>query len=241
MGPCGAPTNQTNSKDSILRFALPFILLAGLFAAQAQAQDVRYISDRQFVPLRSGAGNDSRITQRGLPSGTRLNVARMSEDGAWAEVTTDTGASGWIGTQFLMAEEPARERLDALLQKAQQAGGLTVALQEELAGLQAERDQLLGQVAERDAQLETLVTELTQLKQVSGNALQLDEDNRRLVVDSEQLRSQQDMLEAENQRLRDKVDSEDFLNGALAVLLGVIITLVVPRLWPKQRKSSSWA
>jgi SH3 domain protein len=224
-----------------LQFALPFILLAGLFAAQAQAQDVRYISDRQFVPLRSGAGNDSRITQRGLPSGTRLKVARMSEDGAWAEVTTDTGASGWIGTQFLMSEEPARDRLDALLQKAQQAGGLTVALQQELADLQAERDQLLGQVAERDAQLETLGAELTQLKQVSGNALQLDEDNRRLVVDSEQLRSQQDMLEAENQRLRDKVDSEDFLNGALAVLLGVIITLVVPRLWPKRRKSSSWA
>jgi SH3 domain protein len=49
------------------------------------------------------------------------------------------------------------------------------------------------------------------------------------------------MLEAENQRLHDKVDSEDFLNGALAVLLGVIITLVVPRLWPKRRKSSSWA
>ena len=71
--------------------------------------------------------------------------------------------------------------------------------------------------------------------------MQLDEDNRRLVVSSEQLRSQLDMLEAENQRLHDKVDSEDFLNGALAVLLGVIITLVVPRLWPKRRKSSSWA
>ena len=57
----------------------------------------------------------------------------------------------------------------------------------------------------------------------------------------EQLRSELDMMEAENQRLQDKVESEDFINGALAVLLGVIITLVVPRLWPKRRKSSSWA
>ena len=31
------------------------------------------------------------------------------------------------------------------------------------------------------------------------------------------------------------------MNGAMAVLLGVIITLVVPRLWPKRRRSSSWA
>ena len=74
-----------------------------------------------------------------------------------------------------------------------------------------------------------------------GQEVQLDTDNRRLVLDSENLRSELEMLKAESQRLQDKLDSEEFLNGALAVLLGVIITLVVPRLWPKRRKSSSWA
>jgi SH3 domain protein len=232
---------RTNKKESILRFALSFFLLAGLLVGTAQAQDVRYVSDKQYVALRSGAGNNNPVTERGLPSGTRLVVKRLSDDGSWAEVTTDTGASGWIGTQYLMSEEPARERLDAMLQKAQQAGGLSEAMQQELQQLQAERDQLLAQVAADEAQLQTVGEELTQLKQISGNAEQLDADNRRLVVDSEQLRSELDMLEAENQRLRDKVESEDFLNGALAVLLGVIITLVVPRLWPKPRRSSSWA
>ena len=71
--------------------------------------------------------------------------------------------------------------------------------------------------------------------------MQLDTDNRRLVEESENLRSQADMLKSENQRLQDKLDSEAFIDGALAVVLGVIITLVVPRLWPKRRKSSSWA
>ena len=66
-------------------------------------------------------------------------------------------------------------------------------------------------------------------------------DNRRLVVEAENLRSKVDMLEAENLRLQDKLKSEDFLDGALAVLLGVIIALVAPRLMPKRRKSSSWA
>jgi SH3 domain protein len=140
-----------------------------------------------------------------------------------------------------MKEVPAQQRLDELTRKAQQAGGLTEALQQEVATLETERDTLSGQVADYEAQLGKVNDELSQLKQISGKAVQLDEDNRRLVVSSEQLRSQLDMLEAENQRLHDKVDSEDFLNGALAVLLGVIITLVVPRLWPKRRKSSSWA
>jgi SH3 domain protein len=136
---------------------------------------------------------------------------------------------------------PAQVRLDAALAKAGQAGEQSSALQEELAVVQAERDGLLEQLGTTETELASVADELAQLKQVSGNAVKLDEDNRRLVVQQEELRSQVEMLKAENLRLVDKIDSEEFLNGALAVLLGVIITLVVPRLWPKRRKSSSWA
>lgn len=226
-----------------MKFALSFLLLVGLLGAnlEVQAQDVRYISDKQYIPVRRGAGNEFKIIHRGLPTGTRLTVSKISEDGEWAEITTDDGTSGWIRAQYLMKEVPAQQRLDELTKKAQQAGGLTEALQQDVATLESERDSLLGKVAEYEVQLGEVNDELSQLKQISGKAVQLDADNRRLVVSSEQLRAQLDMLEAENQRLHDKVDSEDFLNGALAVLLGVIITLVVPRLWPKRRKSSSWA
>jgi SH3 domain protein len=226
-----------------VKFALSFLLLVGLLGAnlEVQAQDVRYISDKQYIPVRRGAGNEFKIIHRGLPTGTRLTVSKISEDGEWAEITADDGTSGWIRAQYLMKEVPAQQRLDELTKKAQQAGGLTEALQQDVATLQSERDSLLGKVAEYEVQLGEVNDELSQLKQISGKAVQLDADNRRLVVSSEQLRAQLDMLEAENQRLHDKVDSEDFLNGALAVLLGVIITLVVPRLWPKRRKSSSWA
>ena len=228
-----------------MRTAKPLFLFLLLFVAtapiQAQAQDVRYISDKQYIPVRRGAGNEFRIVHRGLPTGTRLTVSSISDNGEWAEITTDSGTSGWIRAQYLMKSVPAQLRLDEVMQKAEQSGGLTEALQQELADLKTERDQLMVSLEERELQLASITDELTQLKQISSKALQLDADNRRLVVDTEQLRSQQDMLEAENQRLHDKVDSEDFLNGALAVLLGVIITLVVPRLWPKRRKSSSWA
>ncbi len=62
-----------------------------------------------------------------------------------------------------------------------------------------------------------------------------------LTLEAEELRSAADMLEAENQRLQDNLDSEAFLNGAFAVMLWVIVALVVPRIWPTRRKSSSWA
>jgi len=224
-----------------VRFALPFLLFSMLMSAATQAQDIRYISDKQYIPLRSGAGTDYRITHRGLPSGTRLTVKQLSADGEWAEITTDGGSSGWMRAQYLMTQAPAQTKLEEALRRAEQATQSSAELQATLDQLETERGELLNAVTDTDSELETVADELTKLKQISGKALQLDQDNQRLVVASETLRSEVEMLQSENQRLQDKLDSEDFLNGALAVFLGVIITLVVPRLWPKRRKISSWA
>ena len=224
-----------------MRSTLPLILLTLMLSSVGHAQDVRYVSDKQFIPLRSGAGSDYRIIHRGIPSGTRLTVARTSDNGEWAEITTQRGTTGWIRTQYLMADMPAQNKLDAAQAQAAEAVQRSEALAVEVETLQAERAELLAQIDSSGSQLGSVSEELAQLKQISGNAVQLDTDNRRLVEESENLRSEVEMLEAENQRLLDKLQSEDFLNGALAVLLGVMITLVVPRLWPKRRKSSSWA
>lgn len=224
-----------------MRSTLFLVLFSLLFAAAAQAQNVRYVSDKQFIPLRSGAGSDYRIIHRGIPSGTRLTIARTSGDGEWAEITTEKGTTGWIRTQYLMQDLPAQNRVDAAEKRAAEAVAKSAALSEELAALRAQSTELEGQLNSSGSELGSVTEELAQLKQISGNAIQLDIDNRRLVEESENLRSDVEMLESENQRLQDKLESEDFLNGALAVLLGVIITLVVPRLWPKRRKSSSWA
>lgn len=224
-----------------MRPALVFLLLSLHLASTAQAQDIRYISDQQYIPVRSGAGNDYRITHRGLPSGTRLTVKGVSKDKIWTKITTDSGTSGWVRSQYLMKDMPAQKKLDEAIQRAELAANQSGSLSEQTSRLEAERSELLEKVNNSDTMLASVTEELTQLKQISGKAVQLDEDNRRLVVDSEKLRSELEMLKAENQRLLDKLDSEDFINGVLAVLMGVIITLVVPRVWPQRRKSSSWA
>ena len=224
-----------------MRLALPILLLSLLSPYAALAQDVRYVSDKQFVPLRSGAGNDYRIIHRGIPSGTRLTVGSTSSDGVWAEITTERGTSGWIRAQYLMTEVPAQRLLDAATQKAQNASEQSAALSTELQTLAAERTELRSKISEDGSQLDSVSQELAQLKQISGKSVQLDIDNRRLVETTENLRSEVEMLKSENQRLLDKIKSEDFLNGAMAVLLGVIIALVAPRLVPKRRKNSGWA
>jgi len=218
-----------------------FGLLLALSSTAASAQDVRYISDKQFIPVRSGAGSDYRITNRGIPSGTRLTVKQTSPDGEWAQITTDGGTAGWVRAQYLMTEMPAANALSAAQARLKVLTDSNQALQAELAALKSDQVELLNNASSTDSSLRSVTEELAQLKQISGNAVQLDADNRRLVEETENLRAKVDMLDAENSRLNDNLSSEAFMDGALAVLLGVIITLVVPRLWPKRRKSSSWA
>jgi SH3 domain protein len=214
----------------ILQRALPFTLLLLILSAANAA-----------IPLRSGPGNDYRIVHRGLPSGTRLEVKRLSGNKEFAEITTVKGTSGWIRTQYLMKDLPAKSKLNAALAKAKTLEDENKTLQSQAEALAGERSALLQQVSGTEGSLEQTSEELARLKQISGNAVQLDTDYRRLSLETEQLRSEFETLEAENQRLQDNLESEAFMNGAFAVLLGVVIALVVPRLRPKHRKSSSWA
>jgi SH3 domain protein len=219
---------------------LPFFLLL-LTASGSAAQDVRYITDTLFVPVRSGPGNDYRIVHRGITSGTRVSVKRDSEDGLYSEITTDRGTAGWVRSQYLISELPARNQLESAMAQAAAATARSDTLAAELDTLAAEKVELLNQLNSTDGSLDEVSRELAQLKKISANAVQLDSDNRRLVEQLEVLKAELDTLRADNQRLQDNIDSEAFMNGALAVLLGVMITLLVPRLWPKRRRSSSWA
>lgn len=217
---------------------LVFLLMA---TATAWAQEVRYISDSQYVPLRSGAGSKFRIVHRGLPSGTKLTLLEEDTEAGYARVTTPGGTEGWIRIQYLLNNPIARDRL-AAAQAAQQTLQKQVNnLKRELQASQGKLKETRGQLASNEKKLSNTGSELTEIKRISSNALNLDRSNRQLVEEAEVLKSRIEVLEADNQRLLDSESNEAFLNGALAVALGVLITLIVPRIWPKRRPSSSWA
>jgi SH3 domain protein len=228
-------------KEPILRLLVFMFLFSTFFPLTSLATDTRYAGGEQSLTLRGGPGGDFAIVYRGIPPGTRFSVARTSEDGLWADVTTDTGITGWVPTQNLVLEEPAPIKPPAtvhIIQGTDDPSGAAAAV---VAAPSTDPVELLNRINSCDAEFNTVAQELHQLKQVAGNAVQLDIDNHRLVEEAENLRSDVEMLRAENLRLQDNLESEDFMNGALAVLLGVIIALIAPRLVPQRRKNSGWA
>ena len=207
----------------------------------AYGQDTRYVSDRVLVPIRSGAGSDFRIVNSGLPSGTALMVFGESEDGKWAEIETRGGTRGWMPSQFVQAEPPASLLMNELKLELQQ--------------LRSEHDRVVSQLNQRSSaadeaddtiltlksELEAAANELTEVKRVSAAALELDALNQQLVADVESERSEADLLRLENVRLRERIANNQILDGALAVLLGVILAVVTPRLWPSKRRQDGWS
>ena len=227
-------------RASAIAVGLATILLIAMAATPpATAQVARYIGDEVFVVLHAGPGSNYRWLAKLIP-GTQLTEQRRSTDGNWAEVRTERGTVGWVQSEYLASEPPAQVRLPAVVRQLEDTERETAALRGRVDELQAARSSLETELSDSRSELQRVTEELAQLRQVSASAVETAEYNRRLVEDASSMQLKIDTLEADNQRLKDRVQNSAFLDGALAVLLGVIITLVVPRLWPKRRSSSSW-
>lgn len=225
-------------KRRILANSTAALVLAGL---AAHAQETRYISDTLLVAVRAEARNDAAIVHRGLPSGTAVLSYASGESGDWVEIETRNGIRGWVRSQYLQSEPPA-----SLL-----IGDLRI----ELEKTRAERDRLVNQLNETSsdanvadnaiddltAQLESARNEVVEIKRVSSAAMELDLMNQQLVAELESERSGADLLRLENVRLRERIANNQILDGALAVLLGVILAVITPRLWPSKKQSDGWS
>ena len=213
--------------------------LIGLPAAHAQ--DTQYISDMVLVPVRSGAGSEFRIVNRGLPSGAALLVYGQSDDSEWTEVETSGGTRGWIPTQYLQKEPPAGLLINDMRLELEQVRGERDRAVSQLNQSSSEIDEADETIVNLTTRLESTEAELTEVKRVSSATLDLDLMNQQLVAQLESERSDADLLRLENVRLRERIANNQIMDGALAVLLGVILAVVAPRLWPKKKRQDGWS
>ena len=217
------------------------MLLLLLPGAGVFAQETQYISDMVLVPVRSGAGANYRIVNRGLPSGTALLVLGQSEDGEWAEIETRGGTRGWIPTQYLQKEPPAGLLINDLRLELERVRGERDRVVSQLNQSSSEASEADETIIELQSTLDSTQAELTEVKRVSAAALDLDLLNQQLVAELESERSDADLLRLENVRLRERIANNQILDGALAVLLGVILAVVAPRLWPRRKRQDGWS
>lgn len=236
--PSNAPARPHRPTPNRRRFVARAAALVALGAAATAAvaqDDVRYVRDWIAVPLLANATPDSKTLHNGLVSGTPLTLLEAAETNGYSHVRTRDGIQGWIGTRYLSAEPIARVQLE----KAN-------AELEDLRKLKAQMAELPPDVRTAAQQLIEARTENTRLQQALSDAqktpseaAEISAENTRLKAASADLQQQLQARDAELALLRNQDRFQHFREGALAVVGGMLLVLIVRRLWPKKR--SEWS
>ncbi len=228
-----------------MRFSIPYRLLASAAtlcfwliptppALAAQA----YIIDEIRVPLRETPCGNCRIVHRGLKSGTRLAVSETRE--GWTRVSTPEGLEGWLPNQYLINQPIARDRLNLLTRETERLRVENQTLRDRADTLTDEATQLSGTIEALTETKDALDAELEEIRDLSGDALQLHAQNQELLKHNKILQSEVDVLQARLEQLERNELQRWFFYGGLLVALGAILSALLPRIKPKRRGYSEW-
>lgn len=204
-------------------------------------EQTMYIDDTLFAPVRSGQGTQFRIIHQGLRSGTPVKVVEHNQETGYSRIRFGTDdREGWIRTRHLTPQPIAADRLaeaNAELEQARQQLANREAelsqVRQELTETENERQALEGELAEVSEELE-------HVRSISADAINIEQRNTEMRETKQELQREVELLSTENQRLKDRRDSDFLLMGGALVIAGILIAVVFPLLKPS-RKSETWA
>lgn len=209
-------------------------LITSLFANASFAASL-YISDKLYVPVRKGQGNQFSILHKGLPSGTRVTLVKREKD--WTQVTTAGGITGWVRNQFLDNKPPAKLQLTSANKKIATLTEQLNSLKEEKTALESNFANSQKELKQTEQEATKINEELSSLKVISSSAVESHQRLQTLAQKMQLLQTENDVLKSENESLRRSENTTFFFYGAFAVLLGVILAILLPKLKPTKRNS----
>ena len=211
------------------------MMLTGPGVVQAET---RYVSDELRVPLRKTPCSRCAILHHGLKAGTPLNIVEINDEG-WARVTTNGGLDGWLPSQYLVTEQIAKYRIINVEKKLGKVQSDNQQLREKLAELTAANSSLDSQLQSAQSQSSDISDELNNIRKISANAISIHQQNEELLTKNRILQGEIDILSATNEQLRSSDRQSWFMYGAMAVVMGALLTVLIPRL-KRKKKFSEW-
>lgn len=209
-----------------------------LLNTSALAETTKWVTDDLSIMLRSGESGQHKII-RSLLSGTEVNPISENPETGYTLVRIPDGTEGYVLSRFLENHPAAKQKLvlalaqiDALSQSSEPAQLQLVEQRKTITNLEKS-------VSVLEAKNKTLSDQLEYLTSISGDAININEQYRRVLEKNQMLENEVNLQRDEIERLADTTNREWFMNGALAVLLGVIIAIIVPKI-RRPKKHTEW-
>ncbi len=217
------------------RILVLFLISTLTYSASAIAQD-KYVTDILRITLRTGPGNANKII-RTLHSGAKLEILEETDTG-YTMVRMEDQTEGWVRTQYLQDDPVARNLIE-------KATATTQRLKEELSKLKIKTKNLSSTKSELESERNKLLNTKTDLEKenrhfskIASRPIELDNDNKKLKKLNVTLEHDLQRLTQENQILKERDSRTWFIAGALVLIFGMMIGIIIPKI--KWKKKSSW-
>lgn len=212
------------------------LVAAALLAASAFANaQSAWVSDEFEVTLRTGPSTSNAIELM-VSSGTRLEVIEQDAESGYSRVRTGGGTEGWVLTRYLMSEPSAREQLETLTRQLTSATEEGASMGSQLNAIRGEYEAANRTIEQLEQDNAGLQAQLDDISQKAANTLAIDRQNQDLQQKLTDAEIQVNVLEQEKDRLLRQSNRNWFITGALVLLGGVLLGLILPRM-KLQRKS----
>lgn len=212
---------------------LPILLIAVSLPVCAKTG---YISDQLKITMRSGESTTHKVIKM-LPSGMQVDVIGQNSKTGYSKIRLPSGSTGYVLTRMVLSERPARERLaeaeeqlQMLRQEPDKLGSQLASLQDSYQSLQRKYDSLA-------LENEQLSNEVDSLRQASAEPMRIARERDEAVEKNRQLNDKMATLKLSNQRLIDKTEQNWFMIGAAAIVVGILLGIILPRLRVRRRRS----
>jgi SH3 domain protein len=182
------------------------IIMITLLAAGTAVAQTRYVSDDMTVMLRTGKGENFRIT-RMLKIGTPL-VVLEDDDQNYLMVRTPGGEEGYVLKQYITEETPKATIITQLTRERDRLKATLANLEGDRSGLAGEMTQLRERVAgleqelaKAEADLSTVQGQYSELQNKSKNVVELTAERDRLLAENTRFATDIGTLREENESL----------------------------------------
>lgn len=212
-------------------FSLSTVLAYNISLAQEA-----WVTDELKITLRSGESTRHKIL-RELFAGASIEVIQDNPETGFSLVKTDDGFEGYVMSRFVSKEMPAKAQVTALKKRLTQLE--TGDKKTEMGSLYKDIDELNQEIIRLTQENANLQSDLDRITEVSGDALKLNDQHLAVLESNKLLESELSIYKAENLRLENSEKRETYINAIAAILLGIVIAIVVPRI-ARNRGRSEW-
>lgn len=213
------------------------LMVIGLSIPLSSFAQSSFVTDDFEVMLRTGPSVQNKIVKP-LRSGTRITVLNEDAGNGHSQVQTSGGEIGYILKRFISQQPSARNRVRRLEAQLDQLRSEPDEIRNLLAQSQDENQELIQMNLRLTERVKEFEREIKQIKEISGDTIELAAKNQRLESEVQQLLLQLDDIRIQNEALKDTSENIRNLLGVGILLIGLFLGWILSI--SGRRNRNSW-